>query len=115
MAASGRSLGRPRLFQVGPEGRQVAPGGLKSVLGGATWSLGPTYPRLTCNLPDFGHKRPAFYSAFSSLFRPSIFDQSFDVILGRFGVSKRVQNGSKIDFEIVALIVRRSEYVLEGT
>ena len=30
-------------------------------------------------------------------------------------MSKRVQNGFKIDFEIAALIVRRSEYFLEGT
>jgi hypothetical protein len=80
-----------------------------------TCDLPATYLQLTCNLLDFGQKRPRFLVAFSSFFRPSIFDQSFDVILDRFGVPKRVQNGSKIDFEIGALIVRRSEYFLEGT
>ena len=91
-------------------------------LGAPLVALRPSRWDLTCDLlatysqlTRLGPEKATLFLAFSSFSRPSIFDQSFDVILDRFRVPKRVQNGSKIDFEIGALIVRRSEYFLEGT
>ena len=109
LAASGRSFGRSGVFQVGPEGPQVAPGVLKSVLGGTKWSLGASL------LAPWGAQVGPGSLPSGSLDCQVGSGEPPKWLPGAPKMPKRIQNGFKIDSEIAALIALRSEYFLEGT